>query len=360
VNQPGEIQAVTIETLSRRFERFATLEAGGSSPLYGRLCLGIARDPDMLALAAQACNQPVPNLFLAAVHYLLLKGSQHPLAAFYPSVSNDPRSDEDPYPHFRALCFEYRADILNLISTRRVQTNEVRRCAYLVLAFGLVAQRAPDRPLALVDIGASAGLNLLWDRYSYDYGDGRRVGDPNSPVQLACELRGDRHPPIPAALPKVAFRVGLDLNPIDARDPDAVLWFRALIWPEHQERVDRLLRAVQIARHEPPQLIAGDALETLPDVLAMIRQDLTVCLYHMHTINQFPQEARERLSALIAEHGAQRDLYRISSEGIGTPHTQLELVAFKRGVKTEKVLAYVDSHGQWVEWLDTETASMPE
>jgi len=371
-----------LDTLSRRFERFATLETGGSSPLYERLCLGIAHDPDMLALAAQARSQPVPNLFLAAVHYLLLKGVPHPLAAFYPSVSPHPPAPSpeaeqrasgegesraplvkaakgsqphgDPYPHFRAFCLEHRDAIMNLISTRLVQTNEVRRCAYLVPAFGWIARRAEGRPLALVDIGTSAGLNLLWDRFGYDYGDGQRVGDPNSPVQLTCEFRGERRPPIPAALPDAAFRVGLDLNPVDVRDPDAVLWFRALIWPEHTQRVDLLMRAIQVARQDPPRLIAGDALDLLPEVLATIPQDMAVCLFHTHAVNQFPREARERLSALIEEHGAKRDLFRISAEWIGTPQTQLELVAFEQGVKTERLLAYVDGHARWLEWLAAE------
>lgn len=348
----GHAQPPDLQTLSRRFERFATQETGGSSPLYEKLCLGISRDRQMLALAARAQASPIPNLLLAAVYYLLIKGAQHALAAHYPRVSNSPAPDGDPFPHFRAFCFEHYDEIVHLISTRRVQTNEVRRCVYLAPAFGIVSRRA-GRPLAMIDVGASAGLNLLWDRFGYVY-EGQQVGAPGSPVQLTCEFLGDYRPPIPSKLPEVASRAGIDLNPIDVRDPDAVLWMRALIWPEHRQRVDLLLRAIQIAQQDPPPLIAGDALEILPEVLASIPTETPVCVYHAFTVNQFPREARERLAALIQAHGRQRDIYRVSAEWIETPQPQLALTAFEQGAGMEKLLANVDAHGRRVEWLDSE------
>src|SRR5215475_9445038 len=114
------------DELSHRFQRFARRECH-VSPLYERFSLGIANDPEVLAIAAQAKpGQPVPNLFLGAVHYLLLEGVQHPLAHSYPSIPPTTSSSADPYPSFRAFCLEYRHDILELISSRLVQTNEVR------------------------------------------------------------------------------------------------------------------------------------------------------------------------------------------------------------------------------------------
>jgi hypothetical protein len=228
------------EALARRFAGFAQRECH-ASPLYEQLALGIADDPQLLAIATQARqDQPTPNLFLAAVHFLLLQGLPHPLAAFYPSLSPTTPSAEDPYPSFHAFCLEHAEAIRSLIGTRLVQTNEVQRCACLLPAFTHVAARTGGRPLALVEIGASAGLNLLWDRYGYDYGDERRCGDANSPVQLACSIHGGLHPPLPAALPTVATRVGLDLHPLDVRDPDAALWLRALVWPDEVGRAELL------------------------------------------------------------------------------------------------------------------------
>src|ERR1700731_618342 len=102
-----------LEPLSRRFQQFAEHECHDASPLYERLCLGIAADTEILTLAAYTRKgQPVPNLFLGAVQYLLLKGVQHPLASFYPSISGLPSEPsnwtEDPYPYFRAFCLERR------------------------------------------------------------------------------------------------------------------------------------------------------------------------------------------------------------------------------------------------------------
>jgi hypothetical protein len=338
------------DTLSQRFERFALRECH-VSPLYERLSLGIAHDPELLAIAAQAKpGQPVPNLFLAAVHFLLLRDVQHPLADFYPSLAAMPPA-ADPYPSFRAFCLEHQESILALISTRLVQTNEVRRCSCLLPAFAHVARRSPGRPLGLVEIGASAGLNLLWDRYSYDYGANRRCGDPRSPVHIACELRGAQQPPLPAALPLVARRVGLDLDPLDVRDPDAALWLRALVWPDEAGRAELLQQAIRVAQQDPPRLWPGNALDLLPEALATIPNDQALCVFHTHTINQFAPEARARLSALLAEHAAGRNLYRISIEWLGEVYPRLELVAFESGVRTESLLAYCGAHGEWLEWL---------
>ncbi|HEY7356232.1 MAG TPA: DUF2332 domain-containing protein, partial [Ktedonobacterales bacterium] len=155
---------IPLDVLARRFQRFAEQEAEPAfSPLYARLCRGIASDPQVLTLAAAVPpGQPTPNLLLAAVHYLLLQGIGHPLAAFYPSLTSSP-DPSDAYPAFQSFCLEYASDIRALLLSRRVQTNEVARCACLLPAFELVSRQTARAPLALIEIGASAGLNLLWD-----------------------------------------------------------------------------------------------------------------------------------------------------------------------------------------------------
>src|SRR5712691_6979593 len=220
-----------LEALAQRFVRFADQECGDYAPLYDRLARGIACDPELLTLAAHArSGQQAPLLLLAAVHSLVLGGTNHALGAFYPSVM--PRAAvpaEDPLPAFRTFCRDYRDALLALVSTGLVQTNEPRRCTVLLPAFTTVARLAGGRPLALIEVGASAGLNLLFDRYGYDYGAGRFVGDPAAPVRFTCALRGTVVPPLPAGLPPVAARVGIDLHPIRANDPQATRWLRALI-----------------------------------------------------------------------------------------------------------------------------------
>jgi hypothetical protein len=147
-----------LDSLSRRFQRFAVECRHHASPLYERLSVSVAADPEMLALAARAGSVPVPNLFFAAAHFLLLRGAEHPVSRFYPSLCEEPHPAENAYPAFRSSCLERQAGIRELISQRRVQTNEVRRCACLLPAFGIVSDQTEGRPLALVEVGASAGL----------------------------------------------------------------------------------------------------------------------------------------------------------------------------------------------------------
>lgn len=338
----------------RAFERFAVHECRGRSPLYERLSLGIARDPDLLAIAAHAApGQPVPNLLFGAVHYLLLRGAQHPLRAFFPDLP-DQNDDGDPSPAFRAFGLEHAVEIERLLETRLVQTAHVARCSLLLPAFQLVARRSGQKPLALVEIGASAGLNLLWDRYGYHYEGHPARGNRRSSLQLECELRGAYVPRLPVRMPAVAMRVGLDLNPIDVRDDDATLWLRALIWPDERGGAEKLAAALQLARHDLPELIAGDALQTLPGVLARAPDEALLCLYHTHTINQFPGEARHRFAAMIERHGLQRDLCLISIEMLGDEHPRLDLTTYRDGVRTDELLAWCDAHGTWLQWLGRE------
>jgi hypothetical protein len=350
---------VQLEALAQRFVRFADQECGDYAPFYDRLARGIARDPELLSIAAHArSGQQAPNLLLAAVHYLLLRGADHPLGAFYPSVAPFAAVPPgDPVPAFRAFCRDHCDALIELVSAGLVQTNEPRRCTVLLPAFATVARLAGGTPLALIEVGASAGLNLLFDRYGYDYGAGRSAGDPDAPVRFTCELRGAVLPPIPAGMPLVAARVGIDLNPIHAADPQATLWLRALVWPEHPERAALLQEVLTLAQHEPPALIAGDALTALPQAIAEAPTDASLCVFHIATLAHFPPEARERFRALIPALARQRDLFWVSSEGSGDAGRRGQyltiLTVFQRGRRAERQLAYSHPHGAWLEWLDS-------
>ena len=345
-------------TLAAEFRRFATLEGRGASPLYERLALGVADDEGLLALAAKGrAEQPAPNLLFAAVHLLLLGGIRDELAAFYPSVTESAPATGDPFPHFRRFCYQHANGITATLQERRVQTNVVERCGLLLPAFGIIARRSGGKPLHLVEVGASAALNLLWDRYRIDYGGGRQWGRASSSVHIETELRGAGEPPLPEADLVIAARTGIDLNPIDVRDMDAVQWLRALVWPEERRQLQRLDAAVALARTAPPTLLTGDALDLLPGVLGRAPHGLALCVYHTHTLNQFSAEARKQFADLLAEVGAGRDLYWLSSEYRPTPdgdiRPTLTLVAFEDGRRKEQILAYCDHHGRWLEWLSS-------
>ena len=341
-----------LSKLGQIFQRFSEETYIGSSPLYATLAKGVAEDIDVLRIASSARGRPVPNLLFAAVHYLLMSGADGTLSSFYPSLTPDPRPNSDAYPHFREFCLAHESAVRELLSTRLVQTNDVGRCAYLLPAFSLIADENPDIPLSLVDIGTSAGLHLLWDRYSYEYTDHPITGDKSSPVRVKADVRGSNTPPIPTNFPAVAFRIGLDLNPVRLTDPDQALWLRALIWPEHERRATQLEAAIGLAIDNPPALVAGNALETLPDILGRVPADSTLCIFHNYTLNQFSLEERSRFDSILDECSMDRDVHLLSGEGLwGLDYATLELVSIRSGSRSSRRLANVDFHGKWLEWV---------
>jgi hypothetical protein len=200
-------------------------------------------------------------------------------------------------------------------------------------------------------VGSSAGLNLLFDRYAYEYGDGVVRGDVASAVRISCSLRGDRSPTLPDVLPEVASRVGVDLNPVDARDPDARLWQRALIWPEHTTRAENLRHALEIAQEPPALVVAGDALALLPSILNSLSEDAIPCVFHTRAVYQFAPENRDRLYALLAECFARRGLMvQIGMEPSETDRSVLSFSIYRYGYTAEQRLADCDYHGAWLSW----------
>lgn len=346
-----------LENLSQRFTAHAAIYQGGSpenaSPLYAALSRTVAQDPEVLGLVRHADPATqIPNMLFGSVHDLLLGGVTHPLGAFYPSLTPSPHAPDVAYPEFRAFCLEYASEVQQRVQTRRVQTNEVQRCTGLLLAFAEVARRHEGRPLALVEIGASAGLNLLWDHYGYHYEGLGRVGDPSAAVQLVCRVEGEAFPPLPQGFPEVASRVGIDLLPIDVDDRDATRWVRALIWPEHADRAERFERARHVARASPPEVLAGDAAERLPEVMAGLPKDVLACVYHSYTLNQCPRGVRERIIEEVREASRERPVVRMSLEWYGgQPQPQLELFEYGTNMETVTLLARCESHGRAVEWL---------
>lgn len=170
--------------LSKRFKTFAEKECTDSSDLYKYLSLKIAEDEEILELSSYANGgQPVPNLFLAAVHYLLLQGREHKIRNYYPSIVERAEAPEGFFPDFKDFCFTYKDQILSILKGKIVQTNEVRRCGYLYPVFSHIYEKA-QRPLALIEIGTSAGFQLLWDKYAYFYNSDEIYGDKQSTVHI--------------------------------------------------------------------------------------------------------------------------------------------------------------------------------
>ncbi|HEX5495769.1 MAG TPA: DUF2332 domain-containing protein [Mycobacteriales bacterium] len=375
--------------IARRFAEFGESNRN-YSPLYSRLSTRAARDPDLVALLADARpGQRRPVLAFAAVHHLLLGGADHRLRRFYPSLgggagAGDP---DDLWLAFRDFCLANRDELVEIVSSRNTQTNEVGRCAGLYPALRLAARLAGG-PLALVEIGSSAGLNLRVNRYAYRYSTGATAGDPDSPLRIDCHLAGPFAPdlappssPDPApergragagGLP-LAARVGVDLAPVDVADDDAVRWLAACVYADQTDRLARLRAAVEIARRDPVPQVAGNALDVLPEVLAGLPADATACLLHTWVVTYFPREARTRLVTMLGELAARRPLLWIASEPGGTlpgldehapdPGSGSSMLALARLDGPDAVggpepgprwrmLGRMQAHGAWLRWFD--------
>ena len=193
------------------------------SPLYGQLADAIDGDEDLKAMAfarRRKQGQPPANLLLAAVHYLLLRGAEHPLRDFYPTVGGK-RSGAELFAVFRDFVARHSDEIRHLIEARVTNTNEVGRSSVLRAGFGALASEEPA-PLHLIEIGPSAGLNMIWDRYGICYRrNGVAVDEvlPAAPLVLSCDLKGYCAPPVRMTMPVIAGRVGLELNPVDLANP---------------------------------------------------------------------------------------------------------------------------------------------
>ncbi len=351
-----------LDKTAERFRYFAGKIYADRSPLYMNLALRVAEDPELLGLAANAQEKAaLPNLFFAAVHLLLLKGEHHQLAAFYPSLNNSSQHYDYVYPYFRSFVTEHQEEIREIMMTHSVQTNEVGRCAVLVPAFGLVAAQTKRQPLTMIEIGSSAGLTLLWDRYHYRYGEGLECGDPDSPVRIECSLRGEMRPAIPEQLPKIAFRTGIDLSPIDINNGENVQWLRALVWPDNQKRARQLEPAIRLVMQVPPRIITGNALDLLPSLIDKVPEKAPLCIYHSFTLTLASREPREKLHSLLAKASKRRDLFLVWIEWPADSETPLlGLAQFSDGVKTEKILARCHSHGEWLEWMNDSPGSIPQ
>jgi hypothetical protein len=363
VHDPGNsVACVTVVPegvgLAEVWNEFAERECRGYSPLCERICHSVARDDELLGLTAVGPpSARQPNVLLAAVHYLLLGGLDHPLGDVYVG-----RSAADPGPLFRDVCLTHRDEVLELLANRRTQTNECGRSAVIVPGLAWVAARVGE-PLALLDVGASAGLNLLCDRYLIDYGQAGVTGPPDSPVAIECRVvRGQL--PLRSRAPALADRVGLDRSPVDLDDPDAARWLLACVWPD-TGRLERTAAAIALARDAHPQVVIGDAVEDVVSVLERFPAHATPCVTTTWMLAYLTRGQRDAFIEQLTRFGMHRPLAWISAEGPGvvecidtgappahdpTTPSVLGAVRFDGGGVQSTMLGWVHPHGRWIDW----------
>lgn len=329
------------------------------SELYSRLALHVAGNDEILDLIRSVRpGQLEMNMLLAAVQFLLIENPAAELARFYPSLGGKD-SGADLEGTFASFVANYRAEIQNLISTRQVQTNEVARCVFLAPAYNLIADLV-GAPLALLEIGTSAGLNLNVDRYGYRYEapSGCVEVNPGAPLQLVTEARTGI-PPYARAVPKIVWRAGIDLNPIDVVDRTEAMWLRALVWPDQVERHRRLARAIEMAALHPPDLRAGDALDLVESVVDETPADAVVVIQHSLVLNQFTPADRERLFATLDSIGERRPTFRVGAEWLERIKGPMLEIARHRERRAAIKLGRVHHHGRWIEVdVEPELASL--
>ncbi|SNS21721.1 hypothetical protein SAMN06893096_102549 [Geodermatophilus pulveris] len=313
------------ERLAEGYRAFSE-ESAAEAPVYSALAAAVAGDRELLDfLTALPAGKRHPTLFLAALRFL--GGVPADGAELRERVVSD------------------AGRLRDTILARRTQTNEPARCAALLPALAMIGG-----PLALVEVGAAAGLCLYPDRYGYEY-DGRPLGPPG-PVRLRCTTSGPV--PVPAQLPEVVARIGVDLDPLDVTDPDDRAWLRALVWPGpvEDERLARLDAAAAVAAQDPPVLLAGDLLDRLPDALALVPAGATPVVLHTAVLPYVGAARRaafvERVRSLPVRWVAQEGAGMVPGTGQPFPGGWGPYLVLSLDGRP---LAHTAPHGGRVDWL---------
>lgn len=310
------------------------------SPLYAHLVEVTASSPELLGVLERIVNRPPPNVYFAAIQFLLMQGGGPQLAAHYPSLTEHPLPIDEVGQPFTEFVLGHREEIVDLANARYTQTNECRRCIALLPA----VMTAKFDSFHLVDIGTSAGLNLVLDRYSYTYRPNAIEWGPESPVTLVAELRGDTPTFHTIA---VGRRIGIDLNIVDPSDPTDRRWLDALIWPEHAERRIRLRDALDVAAQATLEMIEGNVLDVFGDVLDDLPRGDPVVIMNSFALNQLESTEREVVAGIVDQARADRPIHRVSMEYTDSTDDWARLQV---GDGTEmRRIGIAHPHGEWLD-----------
>ncbi len=280
----------------------------------------------------------VPLRLFGGVHYLVLAGVE-------------PDALSGAWDDFRAALDAERDFLSRFVAEQGVQTNEVQRCFALLPAFLTLAREHGGETLDLLELGPSAGLNLLWDRYAYSY---TRGGWGLSKLVLS----GEERRPVPATVlateTAVGRRRGIDLNPVDVTTDHGARLLRAFVWPGREERAARLEKAIAILREDPPELVRGDYVELLPAFLAERSDAALTVVFQTASTGYIGSERRAQLRSLLEDAGRDGPLGWVSTRAAEERQEsrddsyELEVALWPGGER--RFLLRCDFHGNWVEW----------
>ena len=309
------------------------------SPCFSAWAGGVVGDPEVLAwLAHLPTPKQQPNLVFAAARW-------HGVPA------------PGPYAGLREALLGDDGTIRATILARATQTNEAGRLATLTPAFAQLG----DGPLALLEAGASAGLCLYPDRWAYRWATTDGLVERGAGPVLECAVSGKL--PDDVEVPVVAWRRGLDLNPLDVTDADQMAWLTTLVWPEHDDRRRRLVSAVEVARVEPPVVVAGDLMTDLPALVDEAARHATPVVFHSAVVAYLEPAERARFHDLMSGLVAAGRCHWVSHEGANVlpevtstgPEVPSDLSTFVLGVDGRAV-AWTHGHGRTMTWFGAHPA----
>ena len=320
-----------LASTARRYEQFAAAQAHGKSPVYEALALAVCRSPALLSfLAALPSERRQPNLFLAAVRMVT-------------GVPHDGRELE-------MIVRENSDHIKEIMLSRTTQTNEPARCAVLLPVFARLPQ-----PLALIEVGASAGLCLLPDRYGYDFRQ-RRIESSSLPPLPRPVFPCIASPttPLPTMLPQINWRCGLDLNPLDVKCATDMTWLETLVWPGQEQRAKRLREAIAVARADPPKVYRGDLRSDLPMIARSAPKDAQLVVFHTAVLGYVGSRSdRNAFAGTVRQTGAvwisneAPDVFPEFAQSAPPPPGPGHLLLAVDG----KPVAWTAPHGQSIDWF---------
>jgi hypothetical protein len=350
------------------FTLFAATQCRGRSAVYETLSEAVAGDDRLLALLMVTPDeQRRPSLLFAAVNLLLASDPGSALADYYPVHGGRRPVDGGLAPAFAAFCAAHRHELDQLLRSRSTQTNEIRRCVALRLGLGHLRKRWPG-PVALVEVGASAGLNLLADRYAYHVGGHAQPSAAGAQATVTCGLRGGSpEAPILGPVPEITSRLGIDQHPVSLADPGARAWLEAFVWPEQTGDLAVLRAAVGLAVSAGVTVVAGDAAADTARLVGELPGREPVVVFTASLLSYLGADARRAFAAQVAQAAAGRPLAWVFAESGGLVATaddplaalagpvayptSLYLVGASvhdRGNRDDAVLALADPYLRWL------------
>ncbi|GAB3745554.1 DUF2332 domain-containing protein [Microlunatus parietis] len=306
------------EQLSHLFRFFGETQCRGRSDVYATLSAAVADDDQLLELTSTAPpDQRRPSLLFAAVNLLLANDQDAALRSYYPIHGGTRKIDARLAPTFAAFCREHWSELEQLLATRSTQTNEIRRCFALRLGRHELARHWPG-PVHLLEIGASAGLNLIFDRYAYRLDGSPLAGGDESTVVVETAQRGITADRLWADRPApVRQRLGLDQHPVDLDDPEARNWLEAFIWPERIDDLATLRGAIEAFRttEADVRLVRGDAVADTAAVIDELPGDEPVLVFTASLLSYLDQDQRTAFDDQLRSAAERRRIGWVFAEG---------------------------------------------